>query len=98
MQKLLIVDDEVSICNSLSFALEDEYETYTAEDEESAMKIVSSMDISIVLLDLKLGSTDGITLLKKIKSLSPRTAVIIMTAYGSIESSIEAIKSGAFII
>lgn len=96
MQKLLIVDDEVSICNSLSFALEDEYETYTAEDEESAMKIVSSMDISIVLLDLKLGSTDGITLLKKIKSLSPRTAVIIMTAYGSIESSIEAIKSGAF--
>jgi len=96
MQKLLIVDDEISICNSLSFALEDEYDIYTAEDEESAMKIVSSMDISIVLLDLRLGNTDGITLLKKIKSLSPRTAVLIMTAYGSIESSVEAIKSGAF--
>lgn len=96
MQKLLIVDDEISICNSLSFALEDEYDTYTAEDEESAIKIVSSMDISIVLLDLRLGSTDGITLLKKIKSISPRTAVLIMTAYGSIESSVEAIKSGAF--
>lgn len=96
MQKLLIVDDEISICNSLSFALEDEYEIYAAEDEESAMKIVSSMDISIVLLDLRLGNTDGITLLKKIKALSPRTAVLIMTAYGSIESSVEAIKSGAF--
>jgi len=96
VQKLLIVDDEISICNSLSFALEDEYDTYTAEDEESAMKIVSSMDISIVLLDLRLGSTDGITLLRKIKSISPRTAVLIMTAYGSIESSVEAIKSGAF--
>lgn len=96
MQKLLIVDDEISICNSLSFALEDEYEIYTAEDEESAMKTVSSMDISIVLLDLRLGSADGISLLKRIKSLSPRTAVIIMTAYGSIESSVEAIKSGAF--
>lgn len=96
MQKLLIVDDEISICNSLRFALEDEYEIYTAEDEESAMKIISSMDISIVLLDLRLGNTDGISLLKKIKSLSPRTAVLIMTAYGSIESSVEAIKSGAF--
>ena len=96
MEKLLIVDDELSIRNSLSFALEDGYEIFTAENEKTAVDIISRIDISIVLLDLRLGNEDGICILKIIKAIRPELAVLIMTAYGSIESSVEAIKAGAF--
>lgn len=96
MEKLLIVDDESSICTSLGFALEDDYEIYTAETEDSALDIISCNNISIVLLDLKLGTSDGINVLKRIKALKPDVVVIIMTAYGTIESSVEAMKAGAF--
>lgn len=96
MEKLLIVDDELPIRNSLSFALEDGYEIFTAEDEISAVEVMTDIDISIVLLDLRLGNEDGISVLKRIKAIRPEAAVLIMTAYGTIESSVEAIKAGAF--
>jgi DNA-binding NtrC family response regulator len=96
MEKLLIVDDELPVRNSLSFALEDGYEIFTAEDGISAVEIISDTDISIVLLDLRLGNEDGISVLKNIKARRPEIAVLIMTAYGTIESSVEAIKAGAF--
>lgn len=96
METILIVDDEPSIRTSLSFALEDDYKVYAAEDEVSAIDIISEENISIVLLDLNLGVSDGMCLLKEIKSLKPDTVVIIMTAYGTIESSVEAMKAGAF--
>lgn len=96
MDKLLIVDDESSICTSLSFALEDDYEIYTALDELTATDIITNTDISIVLLDLNLGQSNGISVLKQIKIIKPDIAVLIMTAYGTIESTVEAIKSGAF--
>jgi len=96
LEKLLIIDDELSIRNSLSFALEDGYEIYTAEDGVSAAEIVAKTDISMILLDLRLGSEDGIHVLKELKAIKPELTVLIMTAYGSIESSVEAIKAGAF--
>ncbi|MGH4140062.1 sigma-54-dependent transcriptional regulator [Clostridium sp.] len=96
MNKLLIVDDESSICTALSFALEDEYEVFTALDEVTAIDIVTNTDISIILLDLNLGKSNGITVLKRIKIIKPDIAVLIMTAYGTIESTVEAIKAGAF--
>lgn len=96
MYKLLIVDDETSICTSLSFALEDNYTVFTANNEESAIKIINECEIDIVLLDLKLGESDGIHVLKKLKTIKPEVVVIIMTAFGTIESSVNAMKSGAF--
>lgn len=96
MYNLLIVDDETSICTSLSFALEDNYSVFTSNDEEDAIKIISEHEIDMVLLDLKLGESDGIQVLKKIKSIKPEVVVIIMTAFGTIESSVEAMKSGSF--
>ena len=96
MEKLLIVDDETSICTSLSFALEDEYQISVAADEPTTLKILANQDISIILLDLRLGSSDGIQLLKQIKIQKPDIVVIMMTAYGTIESSVEAMKAGAF--
>lgn len=96
MQNLLIVDDEPSICVSLSFALEDEYAVWTATDAESAIEIVRLEPIDCVLLDLSLGQSSGLALLAQLKTICPQLTVIMMTAYGTIESSVEAIKAGAY--
>lgn len=96
MEKILILDDEKYICDSLEFALEDNYHVYTTQTVEQAMEILSSEDISIVLLDLKIGKDDGIQVLKDIKKNRSEVQVIVITAFGTIQSSINAIKEGAF--
>lgn len=96
MFKLLIIDDEEPICSSLAFALENEYEVYTANNEEVAIELFLAQEFDLVLLDLRLGKSDGLEVLTKIKELRPTALVIIMTAYGSIQSSVAAIKKGAF--
>ncbi|SCX76495.1 sigma-54-dependent transcriptional regulator [Alkaliphilus peptidifermentans] len=96
MNKVLIIDDESAICNSLEFALEDHYEIYAVQDVAMGMGILDDTAIDIVLLDLKIGNISGLEVLKKIKSIKEDTQVIMMTAYGNIESSVEAIKEGAF--
>lgn len=96
MHKLLIVDDDEAICTSLEFAFEDDFIVYTARDEDQALSLLSVEEFDIILLDLKLGEKSGLETLQKIKQISPKSAVIIMTAYGSIESSVEAMKNGAF--
>jgi len=96
MHHLIVIDDEPAICQSLEFALEDKYHVYTFTDPEEALPLFQRLEISIVLLDLKIGSHDGTEVLAEIKRLSPNTVVIIMTAYGSISSSVEAMRNGAF--
>lgn len=94
--KILILDDEQNICDSLEFALEDDYTVYTTGDPDIALNILNDQDISVVLLDIKIGSHDGLKVLKQIKSMSRETQVIMITAFGSIKSSIKAMKEGAF--
>lgn len=96
MEKVLIIDDEKNICDSLKFALEDNYEVFTTQDPNQVMEILYSENIDVVLLDLKIGKVDGITVLKDIKSKLSNVQVIVVTAYGSIKSSINAMKEGAF--
>lgn len=96
MLKILIVDDEPAICTSLMFALEDNYVVATAGSAEQALATISKQDCDIVLLDLKLGSVDGMEVLQQIKNIDSNIIVIIMTAYGSIKSSVAAIQAGAF--
>lgn len=96
MMNILIIDDEQAICSSLSFALEDEYTVWTAIDAENGLKLLESEAIDGVLLDLNLGRSSGMDLLRIIKEKKPDTVVIMMTAYGTIESSVEAIKEGAY--
>ncbi|MBO8164366.1 MAG: sigma-54-dependent Fis family transcriptional regulator [Brevibacillus sp.] len=94
--KLLIVDDEQAICSSLSFALDDQYQIWTARDEQTCMHILDQEAIDLVLLDLNLGRMSGLDLLPQIMKRRPEAAVIMMTAYGTIESSVKAIKAGAY--
>lgn len=96
MKRLVIIDDEPAICQSLQFALEDWYEIYAFLDPHEALQLFARTEIALVLLDLKIGSQDGIEILQAIKQVSPHTVVIMMTAYGSISSSVEAMRRGAF--
>ncbi|NPV70138.1 MAG: sigma-54-dependent Fis family transcriptional regulator [Firmicutes bacterium] len=93
---LLIIDDEEAICSSLRFALEDEYDVRTASDQPGAINVMESDDVGLVLLDLKLGKANGYDVLVEVKSHFPDTAVIVMTAYGSIRSSVECMRAGAY--
>ncbi|XJZ28739.1 sigma-54-dependent transcriptional regulator [Bacillota bacterium Lsc_1132] len=93
---VLVMDDEQSICVSLKFALEDAYQITTTTEAAEGIAIVEQEIVDVVLLDLRMGSSDGLDILQKIKQKSPSVTVIMMTAYASIESSIEAIKRGAY--
>lgn len=96
MRHLLIVDDEPAICASLSFALEDEFRVFEAHTAQAALEAVRQKDIDVVLLDLKLGQTDGMEVLQQMKREKPALVIIMMTAFGSIHSSVAAMKAGAF--
>lgn len=96
MKNLLIIDDEKSICNVLSFAFENEFNVFKANSILEYNSIIKLHKPDIVLLDLKFGSIDGLDVLQDIKSRDKDAIVIVMTAYGTIETSIEAIKGGAY--
>jgi two-component system response regulator AtoC len=96
MPNLLLLDDEPAICSSLSFALEDEYTVFSATDAKAGLAIAEREAIDCVLLDLNLGGVSGLELLPKLKAVRPDAIVIMMTAYGTIESSVEAMKAGAY--
>ncbi len=96
MTKILIIDDEEAICSSLAFALEDEFDVETTTDPSEGIAMMQENEFDLCLLDLKLGAIDGITVLENIKKIQPNTLVIMMTAFGSISSSVEAIQKGAY--
>ncbi|MFB6803631.1 sigma-54-dependent transcriptional regulator [Peribacillus butanolivorans] len=93
---VLVIDDEPAICTALSFALEDDYQVVTTTDPDEGLRHIEQISVDIVLLDLRIGSISGLDILQKIKHRSPNVTVIMMTAYSSIETSIEAIKNGAY--
>lgn len=96
LPQVLIVDDEVHIGEALTFALEDRYRVFTATCSREAMSILDKENIDVVLLDLKLGEEDGLEVLANIRHRYPTVEVIVITAYGTIKSSVEAITMGAF--
>ena len=95
-KKVMIIDDEISICDSLEFALEDKYEVMFTTNPYEGLEKIKENNIDVVLLDLKIGSVNGVDILEKIKEYDKSISVIMMTAYGSIVSSVDAIKKGAF--
>lgn len=96
MNKLLIVDDELKILRSLRFLLEGYYEIHTSDNSIDAIDIFKRERMSLVLLDLRIKEESGLDLMKKILEIDPEATIIIMTAYSTIENSIDAIKSGAY--
>lgn len=94
--RILIIDDENSICVSLSLALQPDYEVAWETDPLKGLERLRAESFDMVLLDLVIGEYDGIDILKELRRIDPRAAVIMMTAYGSIRSSVSAMKQGAF--
>lgn len=93
---ILIVDDERDICRALEFLLTREnYKVSTAYSGEEALKKFKEQRFDLVLTDLKMEGLTGIDVLEKVKETDPSTIVIIMTAYASVESAVEAMKKGA---
>ncbi|HHN64548.1 MAG TPA: sigma-54-dependent Fis family transcriptional regulator [Nitrospirae bacterium] len=93
---ILVVDDERDICRALEFLLSREgYKVSTAYSGDDALKKFKEYRFDLVLTDLKMEGMSGIELLEKIKEIDPSTIVIIMTAYASVDSAVEAMKKGA---
>ncbi len=97
MDRILVVDDDVSILRVLQMRLESEgYTVVTASEMQEAKERIAEGNFDIALLDLKLAEGNGIDLMKSLRDVEPDLPVIILTAYGSIESAVEAMKEGAY--
>src|SRR5271167_1715120 len=92
---LLIVDDEKTQREGLRSALEDHYDVYLAEDAKAAMDLLERDHFDVLLTDFRLPSEDGMKLIMRAKSLSKPPICILMTAYGSEELAVDAMKRGA---
>ena len=97
MTKILIVDDEPRILLLMKSLLKaNGFEDETAKDGPAALEIVKGGEIQIVVTDLRMSPMDGMALFKEVKALYPSMPVILLTAYASVETAIEAMKSGIF--
>jgi DNA-binding NtrC family response regulator len=95
--KILIVDDEQIMRESLAGWLErDGYDVETAASGEEALKIFKNILFDILLVDIKMEGMSGLDVLKHVKETDPEVAVVMITAYGSISTAIEAMKNGAY--
>src|SRR5712671_4091195 len=92
---LLIVDDEKTTREGLRDALEDRYDVYLAEDAAAAMELLERESFDVLLTDFRLPNEDGMKLIARAKSLRRPPVCILMTAYGSEEVAVEAMKRGA---
>jgi nitrogen regulation protein NR(I) len=96
METILIVDDDKSIRYSLKRMMEEKYSILTAQNGDEALNQIRSNPPDLILMDIKMPGRNGIDVLKDIKSIDAKSLVILMTAYGTTETAIEAMKYGAF--
>ncbi len=97
MNKVLIVDDEEKLRNLLARIISLEgFEVIQAADCKSALKKAEQADIDVILCDVKLPDGNGVELSKKLKEKNATAEIILLTAYGNIPDSVQAIKNGAF--
>ena len=95
-EKILVVDDELKMRRILQMALqEDGYSVTSAENGKQALEKISGLPFHLVIADMKMPAMGGMELLKKIKELDEKLPVIIMTAYGTVSTAVEAMKQGA---
>jgi len=95
--KILVADDEKSMREFLDIMLKKEgYKVTLASNGEEVMKLIEKDIFDLALVDIRMPRQDGISALKRIKSISPETVVIMMTAYASADTAIKAMKEGAY--
>jgi DNA-binding NtrC family response regulator len=92
---ILIVDDEKHTREGLQQALEDNYDIYLAQDAEEAFNLLDSEPFDVVITDLRMPGKSGLKVVDKALNLTNRPVVLMMTAYGNVETAVEAMKRGA---
>ena len=93
---ILIVEDEKNTREGLERALRRNYQTLPADSGERALQVLDETPVDIILSDLRLPGMDGLTLIKRALAHNSQPICILLTAYGSIESAVEAMKAGAY--
>jgi two-component system, NtrC family, response regulator AtoC len=94
---ILVVDDEEIVRESLaSWLEEDGYQVHTAPDGQSGLAKLAEQSYAILLVDLKMPGIDGLQVLTQARTLQPNAAVIIMTAYATVDTAVQAMKQGAY--
>lgn len=97
MGRILVVDDDINILKVIKMRLEAEgYQVTTTSTAKSALELATDSAFDFALVDLKLNGIDGIQLMENLLQLNPEMPVIILTAYGTIKSAVEAMKKGAY--
>ena len=92
---ILIVDDERNVRESLGRLLRDDYNVLLAEDGRTALQLLAANAVDVVLSDIRMPGMDGLELLAAIRERFPAVAVIMLSAYGDIETAVEAMRRGA---
>ena len=96
-KQILVVDDEVNLRRVLSAQLSrDGYEVHTAEDGEAALAFLKEHHIDLVITDLRMPRVDGMDLLRAALRDDPSRPVVMLTAHGTVDNAVEALKTGAF--
>src|SRR5256884_6071709 len=93
---ILIVDDEKHTREGLRRLLEDQYDVYVAEDIGGAISVLERETVDLLLTDLRLGGEDGMQLIERALKMPHPPVCIMMTAYGSVDPAVEAMKRGAY--
>src|SRR6266478_8882926 len=93
---ILIVDDEKHTRDGLRRLLENDYDVYVAADITGAIDVLEREQIDLLLTDLRLGNEDGMTLIDRALKMPHPPICIMMTAYGSVDTAVEAMKRGAY--
>ncbi|CAH2030398.1 sigma-54-dependent transcriptional regulator [Trichlorobacter ammonificans] len=96
-QKILIIDDDTSLRRVLEFNLQEAgYQTAAAASGEEGLRLFGEVEPALVISDMKMPGMDGMQVLKSIKEGAPDTPVIMITAFGSVDMAVEAMKAGAY--
>ena len=96
-QRILIIDDDTSLRRVLEYNLQEEgYDVQAASSGEEGLYLFGKSQPNLVITDMKMSGMDGLMVLKSIKERSPETLVIIITAFGTVDVAVEAMKAGAY--
>jgi DNA-binding NtrC family response regulator len=96
-QKILVIDDDPSLRRVLEYnLLEDGYQVYVAASGGEGLQIFDEHSPALVITDLKMPGIDGFRVLREIKERSPETLVMFITAFGAVDTAVEAMKLGAY--
>jgi len=97
IEQILVADDEPLMRDFLCETLRRRnYEVVTASDGQQAMNLINEKNFDLILTDLKMPKASGLDIIRHVKSRSPQSMVIVMTAYGTVESAVQAMREGAY--